>query len=69
LFYSPYRFSLEDNGYSVTTLYPGIERTLYCEFSKPDEFFPNDAVPFGKIYFESEISKKIKYEIPVYFNF
>ncbi len=69
LFNSPTLFSVKDNVYSTTTLYPGIEKTLTCEFSKPYEMIPGDASPFGKIYFESERRKKIKYEIPVYFNF
>ena len=62
-------FSVKDNFYNKTILYPGIEKTLDCDFSKPDEFIPDEAAFYGKIYFESEISKKIKYEIPVYFNF
>ena len=69
LFNNPKPFSIKDNFYENTTLYPGIERTLNCDFSKPEEFIPDEAAFFGKIYFESEISKKIKYEIPVYLIF
>ena len=69
LFNNPKPFSIKDNFYENTTLYPGIERTLNCDFSRPEEFIPDEAAFFGKIYFESEVSKKIKYEIPVYINF
>ena len=62
-------FSVNDNASHVTTLYPDIEKTLDCEFSEPYQFIPGTSIPFGKIYFESEISNKVKYEIPVYFNF
>lgn len=62
-------FQVKDNGSSVTTLYPDIEKSLDCEFSAPYQIIPENGLPFGKIYFESGLSKKIKYELPVYFNF
>ncbi len=69
LFDNSVSFPVKDNIYTSTTLYPDIEKTLECDFSKPYYTIPGDALPFGKIYFGSEISGKIKYEIPVYFNF
>ncbi len=68
-FYNPESFAVEDNNRQTTTLYPDIEKTLDCEFSEPYQFIPGNASPFGKIFFESELSNKIRYKIPVYFNF
>jgi tripeptidyl-peptidase-2 len=65
----PIQFNVSDNSKSSTTLYPDIEKTLDCEFFQPYQFIPENASPFGKVYFESELSDKIKYEISVYFNF
>lgn len=68
-FNNPESFIVKDNNRQTTTLYPDIEKTLDCEFSEPYQFIPGNALSFGKIYFESELSNIIKYEIPVYFNF
>ena len=69
VFNNPESFTVEDNNGHTTTLYPDIEKTLDCNFSEPYQFIPRDATPFGKIYFETELLNRIKYEIPVYFNF
>ena len=65
----PESFIVKDNNRLTTTLYPDIEKTLECVFSEPYHLVPENAIPFGKIYFESELLNNIKYEIPVYFNF
>jgi hypothetical protein len=35
----------------------------------PDEFFPENSQPFGKISFESSSTKKSEYELPIKFKF
>jgi subtilisin family serine protease len=62
-------FSVSKNGATNFTMYPSIVYELNCQFEKPDEKMPPDAVPYGKISFRSTSSKKIEYELPVYFNF
>ena len=68
-FNNPESFIVNDNNRQTTTLYPDIEKTLDCDFSEPYQYIPGNASPFGKIFFESELSNKVRYEIPVYFNF
>ena len=67
-----------ENNYPVTvtserrpavTLFPSLPKQLTISFSKPDEFFPDDSVPFGNIKFESATTNKIEYELPIKFKF
>ncbi len=51
------------------TLYPLIEKSLNCSFSKPDEYIPGDSKPFGSIQFESVSDSKVELELPVFFKF
>jgi len=54
---------------SRVTLYPSLPKQLNISFDEPNEFFPNDSVPFGKINFESSATKKTEYELPINFKF
>ncbi len=61
--------SVSDNGKYSTVLYPSISRSLQCSCKKPGVTLPAGSRFFGKIYFESELSKKIEAELPIYLNF
>ena len=56
-------------GQSRITFYPSLPEQLNVSFNKPDEFFPEDSVPFGKINFESSETEKTEYELPIKFKF
>lgn len=50
-------------------LYPGLKRQLQINFEVPNEFYPENAQPVGKISFESSSTKKVEYELPIKFKF
>ncbi len=55
-----------DNGSKRTTFYPSEVRQLKVDFSKPDEFIPADAKPFGFIYLKKNSNTEV--EFPIYFK-
>lgn len=50
-------------------LYPSLPKQLQIYFDVPNEFFPENSQPFGKISFESSSTKKTEYELPIKFKF
>ncbi|MCG6912609.1 hypothetical protein LJE86_01695, partial [bacterium BMS3Abin03] len=68
-FKNDYTISVYGEGQSRITFYPSLPEQLNVSFNKPDEFFPEDSVPFGKINFESSETEKTEYELPIKFKF
>jgi len=68
-FESNYTFDATYEGNSKVTFYPQLPRELNISFTEPNENFPDDAQPFGKIFFESASTGKTEYELPIKFNF
>jgi hypothetical protein len=50
-------------------LYPSLPKQLQIIFEAPNEFFPENSQPVGKISFESSSTKKTEYELPIKFKF
>ena len=68
-FKTNYYFNVVSERKSSITLYPSLPKQLQINFDLPNEFFPTDSQPIGKIKFESNASKKVEYELPIKFNF
>jgi hypothetical protein len=68
-FKSEYSFDVISEKKSNVTLYPSLPKQLQINFDVPNEFFPENSQPVGKISFESSTSKKTEYELPIKFNF
>ena len=50
-------------------LYPSLPKQLQIISEAPNEFFPENSQPVGKISFESSSTKKTEYELPIKFKF
>ncbi|HSW54344.1 MAG TPA: S8 family serine peptidase [Ignavibacteriaceae bacterium] len=68
-FKSEYNINVLSERRSIVNLYPSLPRTLQIDFEVPNEFFPENSQPVGKISFESSATKKVKYELPIKFKF
>ena len=68
-FKTEYYFNVVIDRRSNVTLYPSLPKQFEIYFEKPDEYFPDNSEPFGKISFESSSSKKVEYELPIKFKF
>jgi len=68
-FKSEYSFDVVSEKRSVINLYPSLPRQMQIFFETPNEFFPENSQPVGKISFESSSTKKTEYELPIKFKF
>ncbi len=68
-FKTDYDFDVTSERKSSITLYPSLPKQLQINFAMPNEFFPENSQPTGKILFESTSSKKTEYELPIKFKF
>jgi subtilisin family serine protease len=68
-FNNPVGFNVTDSRSSFIRLYPGISKSLDCQFSNPDVDIPPDAKFSAKIYFESSGTGNIDYELPINLSF
>lgn len=68
-FKSEYSFDVVSEKRSSVNLYPSLPKQLQINFDVPNEFFPENSQPVGKISFESSSTKKTEYELPIKFNF
>jgi len=68
-FKNEYNFDVMSERKSSVTLYPSLPKQLQINFDMPNEFFPENSQPTGKILFESTSSKKTEYELPIKFKF
>jgi tripeptidyl-peptidase II len=68
-FKSEYSFDVMSEKRSVVNLYPSLPRQMQIDFEVPNEFFPENSQPVGKISFESSSTKKTEYELPIKFKF
>ena len=68
-FKKEYSFDVVSDGKSTVTLYPSLLKNLQIYFAAPNEYFPENSQPTGKIIFESTVSNKPEYELPIKFNF
>ena len=68
-FKADYVFDVSSERKSSVTLYPSLPKQLQINFTIPNEFFPENSQPTGKILFESASSKKTEYELPIKFKF
>ncbi len=68
-FNTEYSLNVTSDKKSTITLYPSLPKQLQINFDVPNEYFPENSQPVGKISFESSTSKKTEYELPIKFNF
>ena len=68
-FKSEHGFDVVSEKRSVINLYPSLAKEMQIFFEAPNEFFPENSQPVGKISFESSATKKIEYELPIKFKF
>jgi hypothetical protein len=68
-FNAEYNFNVISEKKSSVTLYPSLPKQLQIIFEVPNEFFPENSQPVGKISFESSTTKKNEYELPIKFKF
>jgi hypothetical protein len=68
-FKSEYNFDVVSDRRSNVTLYPSLPKQLEINFEAPNEYFPINSQPVGKITFESSSTKKTEYELPLKFKF
>jgi subtilisin family serine protease len=68
-FSTEYNFNLISEKKSTVTLYPSLPKQIQIYFDVPNEYFPENSQPVGKITFESTASKKAEYELPIKFKF
>jgi hypothetical protein len=68
-FKSEYSFDVVSEKRAVVNLYPSLPKQIQIYFEVPNEFFPENSQPVGKILFESSTSKKTEYELPIKFKF
>ena len=53
------------DGKSIITLYPSLPEKIEVYYEMPNEYFPEDSQPMGKILFESASTNKTEYELPI----
>ncbi|MDH3268943.1 MAG: hypothetical protein OEM46_08825, partial [Ignavibacteria bacterium] len=68
-FKAEYNFNVLSERKSSVTLYPSLPKQLQINFDVPNEFFPKNSQPIGKISIESSTSEKTEYELPIKFKF
>lgn len=68
-FKSDYSINVLSEKKPNVNLYPSLPKQLQIDFEKPNEYFPDNSHPFGKIIFESSSTKKTEYELPIKFKF
>ena len=68
-FNTEYNFNVISDKKTSVTLYPSLPKQLQIIFEVPNEFFPENSQPVGKISFESSTTKKPEYELPIKFKF
>jgi hypothetical protein len=68
-FFTEHQIGVIHNKKPMITLYPSLPKTLDLYIEKPNEFFPENSTPIGKIYFEASSTEKTEYELPINFNF
>ncbi len=68
-FSTEYSISVVSEKKSTITLYPSLPKQLQVYFDVPNEYFPENSQPVGKITFESTASNKAEYELPIKFKF
>ena len=68
-FKTEYGFNVVSEKKSTVNLYPSLPRQIQINFDVPNEFFPENSQPVGKISFESPSTKKTEYELPIKFKF
>ncbi|HEY6435760.1 MAG TPA: hypothetical protein VIY47_04155, partial [Ignavibacteriaceae bacterium] len=68
-FNTEYDFNVLSERKSTVIFYPSLPKQLQINFNVPNEFYPENSQPTGKIIFESAASKKTEYELPIKFNF
>lgn len=68
-FKASYSFDVLSERKPSVNLYPALKRQLQINFEVPNEFYPENAQPVGKISFESSSTKKVEYELPIKFKF
>ena len=68
-FKSEYSFNVVSEKRSSINLYPSLPKQIQIYFDMPNEFFPENSQPVGKISFESSSTKKTEYELPIKFKF
>jgi subtilisin family serine protease len=64
-FSNNYSFDVLSESRSNVTLYPSLPKPLEIYFEMPNEYFPVNSQPFGKITFESSSNKEVVYELPI----
>ncbi|MDZ7625264.1 MAG: hypothetical protein U5J96_12590 [Ignavibacteriaceae bacterium] len=68
-FKAEYGFDVVSERKSSVTLYPSLPKQIEIYFEMPNEFFPENSQPVGKISFESSSTKKTEYVLPIKFKF
>ena len=68
-FRTEYSFNVVSDRRTSVTLYPSLPKQLEIYFDLPNEYFPENAEPVGKILFESSSTNKTVYELPIKFKF
>ena len=68
-FKNEHYFDVVNDRRSNVILYPSLPKQLEIYFETPDEYFPDDSEPVGKISFESSSTKKVECELPIKFKF
>ncbi|NNJ53956.1 MAG: S8 family serine peptidase [Ignavibacteriaceae bacterium] len=68
-FRNSYSIDAVNNRKSIITLYPSLPKNVDLFFEKPNEYFPKDAQPIGKILFKSTSSNETEYELPIKLKF
>ncbi|MCW9065070.1 MAG: hypothetical protein OQJ78_02145, partial [Ignavibacteriaceae bacterium] len=68
-FKGEYSFDVVGERKSTVTLYPSLPKKLQINYELPNEYFPENSQPIGKITFEYSSTKKTEYELPIKFNY
>jgi subtilisin family serine protease len=68
-FKNEYAFDVVSERKSTLTLYPSLPKKLQINFDVPNEFYPENSQPTGKILFDAASSKKTEYSLPIKFKF
>jgi hypothetical protein len=68
-FKSEYSFDVVSDRRTSVTLYPSLPEQLEIYFEIPNEYFPENAEPVGKVTFKSASTNKTEYELPLKFKF
>ncbi len=64
-FKNQYDLDVISNGVPNVTLYPSSIEKIEVYFEKPNEYFPTQSQPIGKIMFESTSTQEMEYELPI----